>query len=59
MLTLLFSDWTWGNILIRMMVSLVIGMIIGIDRTLACGGTFRSAYREQSLQVFKVYDTLY
>ena len=32
MLTLLFSDWNWGNILIRMIVSLVIGMIIGIDR---------------------------
>ncbi len=32
MFTLLFSDWTWGNIFIRMIVSLVLGMIIGIDR---------------------------
>ena len=32
MFTLLFSDWTWGNILIRMIVSLVLGGIIGIDR---------------------------
>lgn len=32
MFTLLFSDWTWGNILIRMIVSLILGMIIGIDR---------------------------
>lgn len=32
MFTLLFSDWTWSNILIRMIVSLLIGMIIGIDR---------------------------
>ena len=32
MFTLLFSDWTWGNILIRMIISLVTGMIIGIDR---------------------------
>lgn len=32
MFTLLFSDWTWGNILIRMIVSLILGMVIGIDR---------------------------
>lgn len=32
MFTLFFSDWTWGNIFIRMIVSLVLGMIIGIDR---------------------------
>lgn len=32
MFTLLFSDWTWSNILIRMIVSLVLGMVIGIDR---------------------------
>ena len=32
MFTLSFSDWTWSNILIRMIVSLVLGMIIGIDR---------------------------
>lgn len=27
-----FSEWTWENILIRIIVSLVIGMVIGIDR---------------------------
>ena len=32
MFTLLFSDWTWQNILIRMLVSLILGMVIGIDR---------------------------
>lgn len=32
MFTLSFSDWTWRNILIRLTVSLVIGMVIGIDR---------------------------
>ena len=32
MFTLSFSDWTWSNIVIRMMISLVIGLIIGIDR---------------------------
>ncbi|MDE7251863.1 MAG: MgtC/SapB family protein [Acetatifactor sp.] len=32
MFTLLLSDWTWGNILIRMIVSLILGMVIGIDR---------------------------
>lgn len=32
MLTTRFSDWTWENILIRMTVSLVIGIAIGIDR---------------------------
>lgn len=32
MFTLSFSDWTWGNIVIRMIVSLLLGMVIGIDR---------------------------
>lgn len=32
MLTLLFSEWTWSNIVIRMIISLVIGMVTGIDR---------------------------
>jgi len=32
MFTLSFSDWTWRNIVIRMMASLVLGMVIGIDR---------------------------
>ena len=32
MFTLSFSDWTWNNIVIRMIVSLVLGTVIGIDR---------------------------
>lgn len=32
MFTLSFSDWTWGNIAIRMIVSLLLGVVIGIDR---------------------------
>jgi len=32
MFTLSFSDWTWSSIMIRMAVSLVLGMVIGIDR---------------------------
>lgn len=32
MFTLLFSDWTWSNIVIRMVVSLLLGTVIGIDR---------------------------
>lgn len=32
MFTLSFSDWTWHNILIRIVISLIAGMIIGIDR---------------------------
>lgn len=32
MFTLSFSDWTWNNIVIRMAISLVIGLVIGIDR---------------------------
>lgn len=32
MFILSFSDWTWTNIVIRMIVSLVIGAVIGIDR---------------------------
>lgn len=32
MFTLSFSDWTGSNILIRIVISLVAGMIIGIDR---------------------------
>lgn len=32
MFTLSFSDWTWSNILIRIVISLVAGMVIGIDR---------------------------
>lgn len=27
-----FSEWTWSNIVIRIIIALVIGMIIGIDR---------------------------
>ena len=27
-----FSEWSWINILIRIVISAVIGMIIGIDR---------------------------
>lgn len=32
MFTTVFSDWTWFNVLIRIIMSLVIGMVIGIDR---------------------------
>lgn len=32
MFTLSFSEWTWGSVMIRMALSLVIGMVIGIDR---------------------------
>lgn len=32
MFTLSFSDWTWPNILIRIVISLLAGMVIGIDR---------------------------
>ena len=32
MFTTGFSDWTWQNILIRIIVSLMIGIVIGIDR---------------------------
>lgn len=32
MFTLSFSDWTWGSVMIRMAVSLVLGAVIGIDR---------------------------
>lgn len=32
MFTTGFSDWTWQNILIRIIISLVIGIVIGIDR---------------------------
>lgn len=32
MFTLSFSDFTWSNIVIRMIVSLVLGAVIGIDR---------------------------
>lgn len=32
MFTLSFSDWTWSNIVIRMIISLLLGMVIGIDR---------------------------
>lgn len=32
MFTTRFSDWTWSNVLIRIIVSLVIGIVIGIDR---------------------------
>lgn len=32
MFTLSFSDWTWSNIAIRMIVSLLLGVVIGIDR---------------------------
>lgn len=32
MFTTGFSEWTWQNILIRIIVSLVIGIVIGIDR---------------------------
>lgn len=32
MFTTGFSEWTWQNILIRIIVSLIIGIVIGIDR---------------------------
>lgn len=32
MFTTQFSEWTWYNVLIRIAISLVIGMVIGIDR---------------------------
>ncbi len=32
MFTLSFSAWTWENILIRIIVSLILGMVVGIDR---------------------------
>lgn len=32
MFTTRFSDWTWQNIFVRMLLSLVIGIVIGIDR---------------------------
>lgn len=32
MFTLTFSDWNWKNIVIRIVVSLVLGAVIGIDR---------------------------
>ncbi len=32
MFTPLFSDWTWSNIVFRMVLSLAVGMVIGIDR---------------------------
>lgn len=32
MFTLSFSDFTWSNIVIRMIVSLMLGAVIGIDR---------------------------
>lgn len=27
-----FSEWTWGNVLIRIFASLIVGAVIGIDR---------------------------
>lgn len=32
MFTTLFSDWTWKNVLIRILAAVIIGSIIGIDR---------------------------
>lgn len=32
MFVTLFSEWTWENVLIRILISLVIGAVIGIDR---------------------------
>ena len=32
MFTRLFSDWTWSNIIIRMIISLLLGTVIGLDR---------------------------
>lgn len=32
MFTAIFSEWTWSNIMLRIVISLVIGMVIGIDR---------------------------
>ena len=32
MFTLIFSEWTWINIVFRMVLSLAVGMVIGIDR---------------------------
>lgn len=32
MFTTKFSEWTWSSVFIRIVISLVVGMIIGIDR---------------------------
>ena len=32
MFTTAFSEWTWQNIFVRIVLSLIVGIIIGIDR---------------------------
>ena len=32
MFTMRFSEWTWQNIIVRIVFSLVLGIVIGIDR---------------------------
>lgn len=32
MFTTRFSDWTWGMVTVRIILSLVLGVVIGIDR---------------------------
>lgn len=32
MFTMRFSEWTWQNIFVRIVFSLVLGIVIGIDR---------------------------
>lgn len=32
MFTTIFSEWTWQNILVRIVLSLIVGIVIGIDR---------------------------
>lgn len=32
MFTTVFSEWTWQNILVRIALSLIVGIVIGIDR---------------------------
>ena len=32
MFTTILSEWTWYNIIIRIILSLIIGAVIGIDR---------------------------
>lgn len=63
MFTLSFSDWTWSNIMIRMLISLVLGTVIGIDRgakrrgggarttITVCLGSSMVMFLEQYLQV--------
>ena len=32
MFTMRFSEWTWQNIIVRIVFSLLLGIVIGIDR---------------------------